>query len=122
MKKRIMAILLLIVVLVSCFSIAATATTKKGVKHAHDRWEYSTGIISGNYKSTYNDCTSNWSYCNSAAWEIAKGTNSHATKVTNNQYGTTSGWVYARCGCNAVATVKANWFGKNGTASIWCNL
>lgn len=121
MKKRIVAILLLIVVFVSCFSIAATATTKKGVKHTHDKWVYSTGIISGNYKSTYNDCTS-WSYCGSAAWAIASGSNSHATKVTNNQYGTTSGWVYARCGNNAVATVKANWFGKNGTAYIWCGL
>ena len=114
MKKRIGAIFLLIVVLISCFSVAATATTKTGVLHKHDKWVYNTQIISGNYKSTYKDCTA----LNCFDTMDLIGRVSHATKVTNHEYGTTSGWVYATHCKNAVATVKANWFGKDGSAYI----
>ena len=114
MKKRIGAIFLLIVVLISCFSVAATATTKKGVLHKHDKWVYDTKIISGVYKSSYTDCTA----LNCIPTCDLIGCYSHATKVTNNETGNTSDWVFAKHTKTAVATVKANWFGKDGTVSI----
>ena len=115
MKKRIGAVFLLIVVLISCFSFAATATTKRGVLHEHDKWVYNTKLISGVYKSSYTDCTA-LNCIDTVDW-YAYG-NTHGTRATNNQDGLSSGWVYAKHTKTAVATVKANWFGKAGTAQI----
>lgn len=120
MKKRIIASIMMCLVVFSCIALPVTATTKTGKLHKHDKWTYSTSVCTGNYKSTYNDCTSK-KYCSEVVWAIADGVK-HYTKVTNKQKGTTSGWCGASAGCNAKATVKANWFGKNGTASIKCNL
>ena len=119
MKKRILAAIMMILVVFSCFAITASAKTVKGRLHEHDKWTYSTSVTTGKYKSTYIDCTSK-KYCGDAVWAIADNSNTHRTKVTNNQDGLTSGWVYAKCSREAKATVKANWWGKNGTASISC--
>ena len=119
MKKRIGAIFLLIVVLVSCFSVAASADTKKGVLHAHDKWVMDVNSLTLNFKSTYNDCTSGT--CLTGIEKLGTGAATHYTRVTNNQNGATSGKVGATRGKNAVAKVKGNWAG-DATATIWNNL
>ena len=117
MKKRIMAVVMMLLVVFSGFAITASAKTKTKVLHNHDKWVYSTSITTGKYKSEYNDCTSS-KYCSYFVGCTLEGGNSHKTRVTNNKDGLTSGWVQKPCGCKATATVKANWFGADGTASI----
>ena len=113
MNKRIVAAVLLLVVLISCFSFAANAETKRGVLHKHDKWVMSVNLLTLNFKSTYNDCTA----LNCISTSDSIGLRTHRTKVTNHQTGATTGWVYAVHTKNAVAQIKGNWEG-DATAYI----
>ena len=113
MKKRMIATVLLLVMLVSCCSVVASAETRKNVKHKHDKWVVEK-LSSGDYRSTYNDCTA-WS-CIGTSDLI--GHTTHATVIRNNATGGHSGIVYANHTKKAVATVKGTWNDKGATAYI----
>lgn len=116
MAKRILAAVMLVLVLVSCVAITATATTKtiKGttrVGYTKGTWKYDCSIWSGTYYSKYDDDSS---LTNS--YHCFFGGTDHASWVKNNKTGVASGWVWAKCGREANATVKASWTGS-GSAS-----
>ena len=119
MAKRILAAVMLVLVLVSCVAITATATTKtiKATGGTCDlytvgKWEYKCSIWSGKYISNYIDDNSGFHYYHCFGYNAYD----HASWVKNNKTGATSGWVYAKCGTWSKAQVKASWTGS-GSAS-----
>ena len=117
MKKRILAIVMFVLVVVSVMAITASATTKT-IKatgsngYTVGKWEYKCSLMSGNYISNYKDDNSgiHFYHC------FGMGSYDHASWVKNNKTGNTSGWVYAKCGSWSKAAVKASWTGS-GSAS-----
>ena len=114
MKKRILAAVMLVLVIVSCFAVTASATTKNKVGTSAGTWKYDCSVLSGKYYSKYNDDTT-WNH-RIHPISYVMSTKDHASWVKNNKTGSTSGWVYAACGTYSNATVKASWTGS-GSAS-----
>ena len=115
MKKRMIATVLLLVMLVSCCSVVASAETRKNVHHKHDKWVMEVNLINMNFKSTYTDCTDG--QCMDA-WEMyLAGKDTHWSKVKNNKTGV---WdmTYAKHSKKAVAVVKGNWNGSLVVADV----
>lgn len=112
MKKRIVAVLLLVAILVSCFALTASATTKNKVGTPNGVWKYDCSLLSGNYYSKYKDDSLSWYH------PFSVGNYDHASWVRNNKTGATSGWCYAKCSNYSNAQVKASWTGS-GSASWW---
>lgn len=114
MKKRILAIVMVVLVIVSCFTLTAAAVTKSGVGTKGGKWKYDCSVWSGTYYSQYNDdASSNHRY---HPIQYVMGSADHSSWVKNNKTGATSGWVYAKCGNYSNARVKASWTGS-GSAS-----
>lgn len=114
MKKRIIATVMLILVVVSCFAITATATTKTKVGTSAGTWKYACSVWSNTYYSKYNDDTT-WNHRVHTV-QYLMNQKDHGSWVRNNKTGATSGWVYAACGKESDARVKASWTGS-GSAS-----
>lgn len=114
MAKRILAAVMLVLVLVSCVAITATATTKNKVGTKVGTWKYDCSVWSGTYYSKYNDDTT-WNHRIHPV-QYVMSQKDHASWVRNNKTGATSGWVYAECGEYSNARVKASWTGS-GSAS-----
>ena len=114
MKKRMIATVLLLVMLISCCSFAASAQTKRNVHHKHDKWVMDANVLTLNCKSTYTDCTDG--ICMDALVN-RPGQNTHWSKVKNNKTGV---WdmEYAKHGMKAVAVVKGDWNGSAVVASV----
>jgi hypothetical protein len=113
MKKRILATVMVVVVLIASLGITATATTKSKVGTKSGKWSYDCSVLKGTYYSKYNDDTSwlHWEHSISYVY----GSQDHGSWVQNNKTGAYSGRVYAACGKYSNATVKASWTGS-GTA------
>lgn len=108
MKKRIIATVLLLVLLVSCFSFTAAAETRRNLCHQHDKLVLSVNLLTLNFKASYNDCTK--TNCYETCDLIGQKT--HGVMVTNNQTGANSGWVYGVHNRTASAKIKGNWAGS----------